>query len=102
MDGSDLVTDRQMRPVEAETINILYFARLREIFGRDSERIALPPSVNTVEALREHLRARGGAWATELDVAKPVRMAVNQELVSPGARLDAGDEVAFFPPVTGG
>lgn len=102
MDDSDLAADRQMRPVGAETITILYFARLKEIFGRDSERIALPPSVHTVEALREHLRARGGVWAAELDVARLVRMAVNQEMASSGARLDAGDEVAFFPPVTGG
>jgi molybdopterin synthase sulfur carrier subunit len=102
MDDSDLATDRQMRPVEAQTITVLYFARLKEMFGLDSERIALPPSIRTVDALREHLRARGGVWAAELDAAKLVRTAVNQEMASSGARLNAGDEVAFFPPVTGG
>lgn len=91
-----------MQSARAEAITVLYFARLKEAFGRDSERISLPQSVATVEALREHLRARGGAWEAELAVAKPVRVAVNQEMAAPGVRLGPGDEVAFFPPVTGG
>ena len=86
----------------ADTITILYFARLKEAFGRASERLALPQSVDTVAALRDHLRARGGAWEAELAVTKPVRVALNQEITAPGARLSPGDEVAFFPPVTGG
>jgi molybdopterin synthase sulfur carrier subunit len=103
MDDSDLfVQGRGRASAQADTITILYFARLKEAFGRASERVALPQSVDTVGALREHLRARGGAWDTELAVAKPVRVALNQEMAPAGARLSPGDEVAFFPPVTGG
>ena len=91
-----------MVSTRVDTITILYFARLKGALGRGSERFALPHSVETVEALREHLRARGGAWETELAASKPVRVAVNQEVAAPGARLSPGDEVAFFPPVTGG
>jgi len=46
--------------------------------------------------------ARGGAWATALAQGKAVRVAVNQEMAEPSTPLKAGDEVAFFPPVTGG
>ena len=102
MDNSDLVKGLGPAPVGAGTVTILYFARLKEAFGLGSERLALPPSVATVGALREFLRARGGAWETELAAAKPVRVAVNQDMVGPETRLNPGDEVAFFPPVTGG
>jgi len=102
MDESDLVKDRGAKPVAAHVVTVLYFARLREVLGRGSERVALPPSIATVRALREHLRARGGAWETELALAKPVRVAVNQEMAGPETRIAPDDEVAFFPPVTGG
>jgi sulfur-carrier protein len=102
MEQSDLVQDKGTEAVTPETVTILYFARLKEVFGRGSERIALPRSVGTVAALREHLRGRGGAWEAELADAKPVRVAVNQEMADPQARIGPDDEVAFFPPVTGG
>ena len=102
MDNSDLVKGLGSAPVEAGAVTILYFARLKEAFGLGSERLALPSSIATVGALREFLRARGGAWEVELAAAKPVRVAVNQEMVAPHTRLNPGDEVAFFPPVTGG
>ena len=84
------------------TVTILYFARLREALGQSSERLELPVSVSSVGALRDHLRTRGGAWEAELGAAKPVRVAVNQDMAKPGLLLADGDEVAFFPPVTGG
>ena len=84
------------------TVTILYFARLREALGQSSERLELPVTISSVSALRDHLRARGGAWAAELAAAKPVRVAVNQDMAKPGLLLADGDEVAFFPPVTGG
>jgi molybdopterin synthase sulfur carrier subunit len=102
MDEANLVSDSGVEPVAAHTVTILYFARLKEVFGRGLERIALPGSVGTVEALREHLRARGGPWEAELALTKPVRVAVNQEMAGPEARVGPNDEVAFFPPVTGG
>lgn len=102
MDDSDLVRDREAVSAPVDTITILYFARLKEAFGRGSERLALPPSVHTLGALREHLRTRGGCWETELADTKPVRVALNQEMAPLAAHLRPGDEVAFFPPVTGG
>ena len=99
---NDLVKAFGSASVDASVVTILYFARLKEAFGVGSERLPLPSSVTTAGALREFLRARGGVWATELAAAKPVRVAVNQEMVAPETRLNPGDEVAFFPPVTGG
>ncbi len=83
-------------------VKVLYFAALREQLGTAGEEIELPSGVGTVAALRAHLRGRGGAWQAALADGKLVRMAVNQDMVQPSAVLSAGDEVAFFPPVTGG
>jgi molybdopterin synthase sulfur carrier subunit len=83
-------------------VKLLYFAALREQLGSASEEIELPAGVATVAALRSHLRGRGGAWQLALADGKLIRMAVNQDMVQPSAAIKAGDEVAFFPPVTGG
>jgi molybdopterin synthase sulfur carrier subunit len=83
-------------------VRVLYFAALRERLGTSGEEIELPAGVGTVAALRAHLRGRGGAWQEALAEGRLVRMAVNQDMAQPTASLNAGDEVAFFPPVTGG
>jgi len=83
-------------------ITILYFARLREAFGTASEQVVLPAGVRDLAALRELLRSRGGAWAEELADGRPVRAAVNQDMAFGDTRIADGDEIAFFPPVTGG
>ncbi|HTM60234.1 MAG TPA: molybdopterin converting factor subunit 1 [Burkholderiales bacterium] len=83
-------------------VTVLFFASLREQVGQPREELELPASVTTVGALREHLRARGGAWDAVFAPNKPVRAAVNQDMVQPAAAIKAGDEIAFFPPVTGG
>lgn len=82
-------------------LNVLYFASLREVFGRANEQIALPASAD-VNALIAALRARGGAWSDALNADKRWRVAVNQEMASMETPLKSGDEVAIFPPVTGG
>lgn len=82
-------------------LTILYFARLRETLGRERETLALPPDVSDVAALTQWLMARGEAWRT-LDPSHATRCAVNRELATPQTPLTDGDEVAFFPPVTGG
>lgn len=82
-------------------ITVLFFAGLREAVGTASETLAVPADVNTVAALRDHLAARGGAWAA-LEKAKNLRAAVNQDMVPLTTAIKDGDEVAFFPPVTGG
>lgn len=83
-------------------LRILYFASIREKLGQDAEEIDLPAGVTTVAALRSHLRARGGAWAEAMAEGKALRAAVNQDMAQPASPIKAGDEVAFFPPVTGG
>lgn len=83
-------------------ITVLYFARLREALGAGSEQIVLPQNVRDLDDLRALLIARGGAWAEELAPNKSARAAVNQSIASGDAPVADGDEVAFFPPVTGG
>lgn len=84
------------------SIKILYFASLREALGCSEEVLeALPPGVSSAGALRDWLCARGGDWAA-LAPGKAVRAAVNQILAQAHSPIVEGDEVAFFPPVTGG
>ena len=83
-------------------VRLLYFARLREVFDTDEEAARLPPSVTTMAAMLEWLRQRGGVWAEELAEGRAYRVAVNHDLVLPDTLLKEGDEVAIFPPVTGG
>lgn len=83
-------------------ITLLYFARLRETFGLPSEQANLPADVADVASLTEWLRQRGGAWQEELAQGRPVRVAVNQDMATPDTVVRDGDEIAFFPPVTGG
>ena len=91
-----------MRDAEAGTLTLVYLARLREAFGAASERVEPPPGVTTVAGLRAWLAARGGAWAVELAPGRAVRVAVNHDLAEPDTPVRPGDEVALFPPVTGG
>jgi molybdopterin synthase sulfur carrier subunit len=83
-------------------VKLLFFAALREQLGTPGEEIELPADVTSVAGLRAHLRRRGGAFEKAFAEKALVRMAVNQDMVPATARIKAGDEVAFFPPVTGG
>jgi sulfur-carrier protein len=84
------------------SIRIIYFARLREDMGIAAEMFELPVEVRDVKSLRAQLIARGGASAAALGQGKAVRVSVNQDLARGDTPVKAGDEVAFFPPVTGG
>ena len=83
-------------------LNVLYFARLRETLGCDTEKIELPPGVGDIAGLTAWLRARGDTWERELAPGRNWRVAVNQDMARPDSLVKDGDEVAFFPPVTGG
>ena len=83
-------------------ITLLYFARLREALGMTGEKLALPDGVATLEGVRAVLAARGGVWAHELAAGRAFRAAVNQAVANAATPVKDGDEVAFFPPVTGG
>jgi molybdopterin synthase sulfur carrier subunit len=83
-------------------IKLVFFARLREDLGTPGESLEPPAGVTTVAALRAHLAQRGGAWATALAPNRAVRVAINHEMADAATVIRPGDEVAFFPPVTGG
>jgi molybdopterin synthase sulfur carrier subunit len=83
-------------------LTILYFAWLRERTGTSEESVSPPPGVGTVDALIEWLARRGPGYASAFAHRRAVRCAVNQEFADPATRIGPGDEVAFFPPVTGG
>lgn len=83
-------------------VKVLFFANLREQLGTGVEVVDVPDSASTVAGLRLHLMQRGGAWQEVLADMKVVRVAVNQDMAAATAPLNHGDEVAFFPPVTGG
>lgn len=82
--------------------SLLYFARLREALGVSSEQVDLPAEVSDVAGLVAWLRNRGGAWDEELAPGRAFRVAVNQDMADAATALKDGDEVALFPPVTGG
>ena len=82
-------------------LRILYFASLREALDSSGEQTEIPSEVSTVGALRDHIVRRGDPW-TVLATTKNLRAAVNQVMVGMDAAIRDGDEIAFFPPVTGG
>lgn len=82
------------------TVKLRFFASLREKLG-DGEPLSLPAG-STVAAAREALRARGDVHAQALSPDRAVRSALNQKMCAETAVLADGDELAFFPPVTGG
>lgn len=83
-------------------MRLVYFAWVRETLGRAEEVVDLPPGVSTVGALAAWLAARGGVYAEAFADLTTVRAAVNLAFAEPDDPVAAGDEVAFFPPVTGG
>ena len=82
-------------------IQVLFFARFREELGVASEQIELE-GLSCIGDLLDALSGRGGAWARLFAEDQRVMMAVNQELADRKTPLNVDDEVAFFPPVTGG
>jgi hypothetical protein len=83
-------------------LTILYFAWLRETIGLSGEELPLPDGAATVADLVRHLSQRGPAYATAFAPSRKVRCAVNQEFADPATAIGPGDEIGFFPPVTGG
>jgi molybdopterin synthase sulfur carrier subunit len=83
-------------------VRILYFAWLRERVGTAEETVQPPEAVATVGALMAWLSARSPGHAAAFAAGGTVRCAVNQDIAAPEASVRPGDEVAFFPPVTGG
>lgn len=89
-------------PASAAPVRVLYFAWLRERMGRGEEALPVPDGVADVAGLVAWLAARDAAGATAFASPALVRAAVNQEFATPDTPVRPGDEVALFPPVTGG
>lgn len=81
-------------------VNVLYFASFREILGKADEQVKAEHP--TVGALIESLASRGDIWSQALLENQNLQIAVNHDVAQRDTAIKAGDEVAFFPPVTGG
>ena len=86
----------------SKKITIHYFARLREQLSMENEQVVLPDLVNNVAQLRDFLATRGELWQKVMMQALSILTAVNQTMASSTQAINDQDEVAFFPPVTGG
>ena len=82
--------------------DILYFARLAEALDIKSEALELSAECKTVDDLVALLRERGEPFASEFNGETRILVAINQEMSDPAATISNSDEIAFFPPVTGG
>lgn len=83
-------------------MKLLYFAWLRQKIGKAEESLDAPAEVTNVGQLLDWLETLGPNYATALKERKAVKVAVNQDYVGLAHPVKAGDEVALFPPVTGG
>ena len=86
----------------SKKIKVLYFSSLRESLDLSEEVIILNSETETIEKLKNFLKDRGKKWQEKLADSQPIRVAINQELINDNVKLNDNDEVAFFPPVTGG
>lgn len=83
-------------------VQLLYFAWLRERVGHAEEQLPLPAGIGTIAALLDWLAARDERHAAAFAQRGLVRCAVNQNFAALDTPIAPGDEIAFFPPVTGG
>lgn len=83
-------------------MKILYFAWMRQRTGISNEEVDLPGTVATVDALVDWLESRGDGYRDAFAKREVIRAAVNQEYVQFDHPVKNDDEIAFFPPVTGG
>lgn len=83
-------------------MKLMYFAWVRQRIGMGTEEIDPPTEVTDITGLIDWLRERGPGYAEAFKDTRAIRCAVNQTYVEPDHPVSAGDEVAFFPPVTGG
>ena len=83
-------------------MNILYFARIRQIAGRGMDEIEIPGSVTTIAELIDFLSARDESLAAAFAERRTIRAAIDQNHVALDHPIAGAREIAFFPPVTGG
>ena len=83
-------------------MQVLYFGWVRSRIGHGKEELSPPDGVETVADLIDWLKGRGDGYAHAFENAGAIRAAVNQEIAPHDAAIAEGDEVALFPPMTGG
>lgn len=83
-------------------VEIKYFARLSESLGVRSEQIELDRQIKTAADLINQLISRGDNWAEQFNAENKILVAINKEMAEADTNICDGDEIAFFPPVTGG
>ncbi|MBX3549184.1 MAG: molybdopterin converting factor subunit 1 [Xanthobacteraceae bacterium] len=83
-------------------MKIVYFAWLRERLNKTEEDIEIPASVRTIGELMQWLKSRGEEYEYAFDNPKVIRAAIDKTHVQPGAKIAGANEIAFFPPMTGG
>lgn len=83
-------------------LRIHYFASVREAMQREEDKLERPDAVNTVAELMDYLAAEDERFAAVADAGKPLLVAINHTVSDRSATLSDDDEVAFFPPMTGG
>ncbi len=84
------------------SINLVYFAWVRERLGRDEETIRLGEEVGTIGDVLDILKARGTAYAEVLSDSEKLRFALDQDYGTAASTIGSARELAIFPPVTGG
>lgn len=82
--------------------NLLYFASLRETLDSDREQLDLPETVTNISELKSLLAQRGGPWSASFTANTSLLVSVNQQMATDQSAIKNADEIAFFPPVTGG
>ncbi|MGX9418951.1 molybdopterin synthase sulfur carrier subunit [Vibrio sp. RC27] len=80
-------------------IKVVFFAQTRELVGVGE--LSLDANFSNVESLRQHLAEQSDKWQLALE-SDQLLVAINQEIANFDSQVNDGDEVAFFPPVTGG
>ncbi len=85
-----------------KSIQILYFARVKEKLNYSTEAVDLPDEIHNIAQLKQFLAQRGDVWREIFASQQSIRAAINHQLVDDTATIQPQDEVAFFPPVTGG
>ncbi len=83
-------------------MQLLYFGWVRTKIGISGEKIELPYHVNDVRSLIRWLQDRGAGYSEALGEISIIRIAINQEMAELNSAITANDEVALFPPMTGG
>ena len=83
-------------------MQVLYFGWVKSRIGIGKEELSIPPEVTNVGGLIDWLKSRGDSYANAFEDVTALRFAVNQEIMPLDATITDGDEVAVFPPMTGG